>query len=94
MPLEVAIHRLTSLPAANFRLRERGKLAVGYFADVAVFDPGRVEDHATFSAPHRLASGVEHVVVNGDTVLRAGRLTQARPGRVVRGPGWSANASK
>jgi N-acyl-D-amino-acid deacylase len=94
LPLQEAIRRLTSLPALNFRLRDRGRLAPGYFADVVVFDPGRVEDHATFADPHRFASGVEHVVVNGEPVLRGGRLTESRPGRVVRGPGWSANASK
>jgi N-acyl-D-amino-acid deacylase len=92
--LPEAVRRLTSLPAHNFRLRGRGTLAPGFFADLVVFDPGRVEDHATFADPHRFASGVEHVVVNGQPVLRAGRLTGARPGRVVRGFGWSANASK
>jgi N-acyl-D-amino-acid deacylase len=94
LPLQEAIRRLTSLPAGNFRLRDRGRLAAGYFADVVVFDPGRVEDHATFADPHRFASGVEHVVVNGEPVIRGGRLTDSRPGRVVRGPGWSTNASK
>jgi N-acyl-D-amino-acid deacylase len=94
IPLAEAIRRLTRLPAGNFRLRDRGTLAPGFFADLVVFDPGRVEDHATFADPHRFASGVEHVVVNGQPVLRAGRLTGARPGRVVRGLGWSANASK
>ena len=94
LSLSEAIRRLTSLPARNFRLRDRGRLAPGCFADVVAFDAGRVEDHATFSDPHRLASGVEHVVVNGEPVLRAGRLTESRPGRVVRGPGWSAAASK
>jgi N-acyl-D-amino-acid deacylase len=94
LPLEEAIRRLTSLPAGNFRLRDRGRLAHGCFADVVTFDPGRVADHATFADPHRLASGVEHVVVNGEPVLEGGRLTQRRPGRIVRGPGWSANASK
>ena len=94
LSLAEAVRRLTSLPARNFRLRDRGHLASGCFADVVAFDPGRVEDHATFGDPHRLASGVEHVVVNGQPVLRGGRLTESRPGRVVRGPGWSATASK
>jgi N-acyl-D-amino-acid deacylase len=94
MPLQEAIRRLTSLPATHFRLRDRGRLVPGGLADVVVFDPRRVEDHATFADPHRFATGVEHVVVNGEAVLRGGRLTQARPGRVVRGSGWSANASK
>jgi N-acyl-D-amino-acid deacylase len=84
--LAEAIRRLTSLPARNFRLASRGSLLPGYFADLVVFDPGRVEDHATFADPHRFASGVEHVVVNGEVVLRAGKLTGGRPGRVVRGP--------
>ncbi len=94
IPLAEAIRRLTSLPAHNFRLRDRGALAPGFFADLVVSAPGRVEDHATFAEPHRFASGVEHVVVNGELALRAGKLTGARPGRVVRGCGWSANASK
>lgn len=91
VPLEEAIRRLTSLPARTLRLRGRGLLEPGYCADVVVFDPARIEDHATFDEPHRYASGVEHVAVNGTLVLRDGEHTGALPGRVVRGPLWSGD---
>ena len=68
--------------------RRRGRLARGYFADVVVFDPARIRDHATYDDPHRYASGVRHVLVNGVPVLLDGEHTGALPGRVVRGPGW------
>jgi len=83
-----AVRRLTSLPARNFKLKERGCLAVGCFADVAVFDPAAIRDHATFASPHQLATGMTHVLVNGVTVLKDGEHTGAKPGRVVRGPGY------
>jgi len=86
--LEEAIRRLTTLPAENLRLRERGRLAEGFFADVVVFDAETIRDHATFEDPHRLATGVSHVVVNGVVVLEDGVHTGATPGRFVRGPGW------
>jgi N-acyl-D-amino-acid deacylase len=89
--LEEAVRRLTSLPAHNLRLRRRGLLEPGYFADVVVFDPERVEDHATYDNPHQYATGVEHVAVNGELVLRDGDHTGALPGRVVRGPLWSGD---
>jgi N-acyl-D-amino-acid deacylase len=92
IPLEEAVRRLTSLPAQNLRLRGRGLLERGYFADVVVFDPDRIQDHATYDEPHRYATGVEHVAVNGTLVLRDGEHTGALPGRVVRGPGWSGDA--
>ena len=88
VPLEEAVRRLTSLPAENLRLKERGRLAPGFFADLVVFDPATVADHATFEAPHQLATGVEQVFVNGVGVLRDGQPTGKLPGRVVRGPGW------
>ena len=87
VPLEEAIRRLTSLPAENLRLVDRGRLAPGCFADVVVFDPDRIQDHATYDDPHRYATGVLHVAVNGTLVLRDGEHTGALPGRVVRGPG-------
>lgn len=90
--LAEAIRRLTSMPAQNLRLRERGELRPGYFADVVVFDPARIADRATYAEPHQFAVGVEHVAVNGQLVLRDGRLTGARPGRAVRGPGWGGAA--
>ncbi len=88
MPLEEAIRRMTLLPATNLRLRERGRLMPGFFADVVVFDPQQIRDLATFEDPHRLAEGVLHVLVNGVPVLSDGEPTGATPGRVVRGPGW------
>jgi N-acyl-D-amino-acid deacylase len=91
--LEEAVRRLTSLPVQNLRLQRRGLLEPGFFADVVVFDPARIDDHATYDDPHRYATGVEHVAVNGTLVLRDGEPTGALPGRVVRGPQWSGDAS-
>jgi N-acyl-D-amino-acid deacylase len=89
--LEEAIHRLTGLPASNLKLVGRGSLAPDYFADVVVFDPEAVIDRATFEEPHQLATGVVHVFVNGEQVLRDGEHTGATPGRFVKGPGWVGN---
>ncbi|HUP27205.1 MAG TPA: D-aminoacylase [Chloroflexia bacterium] len=88
VPLEEAVRRLTSLPAANLKLKERGLLRPGHFADVVVFDPAAVRDNATFTQPQQYASGMAHVLVNGVPVLKDGEHTGATPGRVVRGPGW------
>jgi N-acyl-D-amino-acid deacylase len=88
LSLEEAIHRLTGLPAANLKLEGRGTLAQDFFADVVVFDPGTVIDRATFEEPHQLATGVVHVFVNGEQVLRDGQHTGVTPGRFVKGPGW------
>ena len=84
-----AIRRLTSLPATNLGLKDRGSLKAGYAADFVVFDPARVSDTATFSKPQQLATGVRDVFVNGVQVLKDGTHTGAKPGRVVRGPGWT-----
>ena len=89
IPLEEAVRKLTSLPAANLRIRERGTLKSGFYADVVVFDPEAIQDHATFEKPHQFSTGVRHVFVNGESVLRDGEHTGATPGRVVRGPGWT-----
>jgi N-acyl-D-amino-acid deacylase len=86
--LAEAVRRLTSLPATNLKLRNRGYLRPGYFADIVVFDPARVEDHSTYDNPHRYATGVVDVFVNGVQVLEDGTHTNARPGRIIRGPGW------
>lgn len=89
IPLEEAIRRLTSLPADELRIRERGRLKPGHYADVVIFDPASVQDHATYDDPHQLATGVRDVFVNGVAVLRDEKHTGATPGRVVRGPGWT-----
>jgi N-acyl-D-aspartate/D-glutamate deacylase len=86
--LQEAVRKLTSLPAENLRIRERGKLTPGFFADIVVFDPVTIADHATFELPHQLSTGVEQLFVNGAQVLSDGEHTNAKPGRVVRGPGW------
>ena len=83
-----AIRRLAALPAATLKLDRRGLLRQGYFADVVVFDPDTIQDHATFAQPHQYATGMAHVFVNGTAVLRDGEHTGATPGSVVRGPGW------
>jgi N-acyl-D-amino-acid deacylase len=88
VPLHEAIRRMTSLPATNTGIRGRGLLAEGNFADVVVFDPDTVADHATFEKPHQYATGIEQVFVNGVQVIRNGDHTGSTPGRVVRGPGW------
>jgi len=86
--LQEAVRKLSALPAENLRIRERGRLAPGFFADVVVFDPATITDHATFEKPHQLSTGVEQVFVNGVQVLSNGEHTNAKPGQVVRGPGW------
>ncbi|MGH9894790.1 MAG: amidohydrolase family protein, partial [bacterium] len=89
VPLEEAIRKLTDLPARTLGLRDRGRLAPGYAADVVVFDPATISDHATYQEPHQYATGVVHVFVNGIQVIGNGEHTGAKPGRVVRGPGSS-----
>jgi len=83
-----AIRKLATLPAHNLRIERRGELREGYYADVVVFDPETIQDHATFVEPHQYATGMVHVFVNGEQVLKDGEHTGATPGRVVRGPGW------
>ena len=85
--LEEAVRRLTSLPARNLGLQDRGVLKEGMFADVAVFDPKTIADRATFEHPHQYAVGMKHVLVNGVPVLKDGEHTGATPGRAVWGPG-------
>src|SRR5256886_1158452 len=82
-----AIHRLSGLPATNLGLDHRGLLKEGMFADVVVFDPAAITDHATFEKPHQYASGVKHVFVNGVQVIKNGEHTGAKPGRALWGPG-------
>jgi len=88
VPLEEAIERMTSLPAQNLSLSRRGSLDVGNYADVVVFDPGTIADRATYDRPQQYATGVAQVFVNGVQVIASGEHTGAKPGRVVRGPGW------
>ena len=87
--LASAIHRLSWLPATNLGIRGRGALKQGYYADVVVFDPAKIRDNGTFEKPQQLASGVNDVFVNGVQVLKDGKHTGAKPGRFVRGPGWT-----
>ncbi len=89
IPLEEAVRKLTSLPTERLKIRERGRLKEGYFADLAVFDPKSVADHATYDKPHQYATGMKQVFVNGVHVLKDGEPTGAAAGRVVRGPGWT-----
>ncbi len=86
--LEDCIRKLTSLPASNLKIKKRGRLVKGYFADVVVFDATLVKDNATFEKPHQYADGMIHVFVNGVQVLANGEHTQAMPGRIIRGPGY------
>ena len=86
--IEEAVRKLTSLPASNLKIKKRGSLAKGYFADLAIFNPETIQDHATFAEPHQLSTGMIHVFVNGEQVLKDGVHTGATPGRVVRGPGY------
>ncbi|XOV93521.1 MAG: amidohydrolase family protein [Bacteroidota bacterium] len=86
--LEEGIRKLSALPAKNLKLKKRGMLKVGNYADVVVFDPEKVIDQATFEKPHQYAVGIIHVFVNGEQVLKDGEHTGATPGRFVKGPGW------
>jgi N-acyl-D-amino-acid deacylase len=89
LSLPQAIHKLAALPAATLSLADRGELKSGYFADVVVFDPATIQDHATYERPHQLATGVDDVWVNGVRALRAGEATGAASGRAVRGRAWT-----
>jgi len=89
LTLQEAIRKLAALPAQTLRIDRRGELQPGYYADVVVFDPDTIQDHATFIEPHQYATGMLHVFVNGEQVLKDGEHTGATPGRAVRGPGWT-----
>jgi N-acyl-D-amino-acid deacylase len=88
IPLEDAIYKLTTLPATTMKIEKRGALKEGFYADVVVFDPAKIQDHSTFQDTHQYSTGMSHVFVNGVQVLKDGEHTGATPGRVVRGPGW------
>jgi N-acyl-D-amino-acid deacylase len=86
--LQEGIRRLTSLPAKNLKIKGRGQLAPGNFADIVLFDADKIQDHATFEKPLQYATGMVYVFVNGVMVLSEGEHTGATPGRAVRGPGY------
>jgi N-acyl-D-amino-acid deacylase len=94
LSLEDAIRKATSLPAQRLGIRDRGLLREGYYADVVVFDPETIRDLATYEKPHQFAQGISYVLVNGEVVLNQGRITDARPGMVVRGPGYASKAPR
>jgi dihydroorotase/N-acyl-D-amino-acid deacylase len=88
LTLEEAIRKFSALPAQRMRLGDRGVLKVGMWADVVVFDPETIRDRATFAQPHQLAEGMRWVLVNGIPIIADGKATGARPGKVLRGPGF------
>lgn len=88
IPLQEAIHKLTWLSAQKLKIKDRGKLAPGYYADIVIFDPNKIQDKATFEQPHQYAEGVTHVFVNGIQVLDQGEHSGAMPGMFVKGPGY------
>ena len=86
--LQEAIRKLSKLPATNLKIKNRGELKTGNYADIVIFDPAKVKDNATFEKPHQYAEGMIHVFVNGVQVLKDGEHTGAKPGKFVKGPGW------
>ena len=88
--LEDAVRKMTSLPAQKLGLRDRGLLRPGLYADITVFDPGKVIDRATFDSPHQFSEGIVEVFVNGVAVVDQGKITGRLPGRILRGPGYRA----
>ncbi len=89
LTLAEAVRKMTSLPAENLKLRGRGRLRQGYFADIVIFDPETIQDHSVFADPHQYATGVNDVIINGTQVLKDGDHTGATPGVALRGPGWT-----
>jgi len=85
---EEAINKLTFNPAKTLKIDKRGLLQKGYYADVVIFDKDKIQDHATFSDPHQFSTGVNHVIVNGEQVIKYGNHTGATPGRFIKGPGY------
>ncbi|MGH9383390.1 MAG: amidohydrolase family protein [Vicinamibacterales bacterium] len=86
LSLEVAVQKMSALPAQRLGLSDRGVLRAGLKADIAIFDPDTVRDTATFDKPHSYAEGVSVVIVNGQVAFEGGKMTTARPGRVLYGP--------
>jgi N-acyl-D-amino-acid deacylase len=91
LTLQQAIHKLASLPAATLSLSDRGELRQGYFADIVVFDPAKVQDHSTYQRPQQLATGVGDVWINGVRALRHEVATGASSGRAIRGRAWTGD---
>src|SRR5688500_5691133 len=87
LTLEDAIRKMTSLPAQTFGLRDRGMIREGFAADIVIFDENTIIDQATFDKPHQYPLGISYVVVNGAVVLSNNQMTDARPGKALRGPG-------
>lgn len=88
LSLAHAIQKLSKLPATNLKIKKRGELKAGNYADIVIFDPAKIEDHATYDKPHQYATGISDVFVNGVAVLEGGNHTGNKPGRFVKGPGW------
>ncbi|MEO6611803.1 MAG: D-aminoacylase [Chitinophagaceae bacterium] len=88
LSLPEAIRKLSKLPAVNLKLKNRGELRTGYYADIVIFDPAKVKDNATFEKPHQYSEGMLHVFVNGVQVLKDGEHTGTMPGKFVKGPGY------
>ena len=80
--------RSTSLPCDNLKIQKRGRLAVGNYADIVIFDPNKIQDKATFEKPHQLSEGMLHVFVNGKQVVKNGQHTGVKSGKFVKGPDW------
>jgi N-acyl-D-amino-acid deacylase len=91
LPLEDAIRKMTSLPASRMKLRDRGVLKAGMMADLVAFDPDTVRERSTYADPAHYSEGIPFVAVNGELVVDEGRITAARPGRVLRGPGYRSS---
>lgn len=88
LPLEDAIRKMTSAAASRLSIHARGLLREGLYADIVAFDPATIADRATYDKPQLLSTGVRHALVNGVAVVEDGKVTGAKPGRVLRGPGW------
>ena len=93
LTLEDAIRKFTALPASRMRIGDRGLVKEGLWADIVIFDPETIADRSTFDAPNALAIGMQWVLVNGVPVIADGKMTGARPGRVLRGPGYRPTAA-
>jgi N-acyl-D-aspartate/D-glutamate deacylase len=84
------VRKITSLPAQRERLRDRGLLKEGFFADITIFDPATILDRATYENPAQISEGVKYVFVNGELEYQDGKITGSNAGKVLRGPGWKS----